>query len=237
MDVNCDLGEGFGNDEQIMPYISSCNIACGVHAGNISTMRTTVLLAKKHGVKIGAHPSFPDRENFGRKDMFIPKSILKSQIINQIRALKEIVEDEGLELHHVKLHGALYNMGAKFNEIAMAVIEAAQSVDKNLILYIPYRSLIARKAQSLSAPYFYEAFADRGYNNDLTLVSRDEPEAILENSGRIYERARQMVEEGIIFSVHGKRINIKVDTVCVHGDNPNAVQIAKELSNMINDKN
>ncbi len=229
MDINCDLGEGFGHDEQIMPFISSCNISCGIHAGSVTEMVNTVLLAKKYHVKIGAHPSFYDRENFGRKEIFIPKDTLKSQIINQIASLNEITKKEGVTLHHVKPHGALYNMAAKFNDVAMAVIEAVQFFDENLILYVPYGSLIAYKARKLKVPYFNEAFADRSYNNDLTLVSRDEPEAIIENSDRIIERVRMMMDDGTIVSYSDRLKTIKIDTICVHGDNPNIVEIVKEL--------
>ena len=233
MDINCDLGEGISNDEKIMPYISSCNIACGVHAGNRNTMKSTVLLAKKHRVKIGAHPSFSDRENFGRKEMFLPKSTLKSQIINQIAALNEIAKKEGLKLHHVKPHGALYTMAAKFNDVAMAVIEAVQFFDEKLILYVPYDSLIARKAREFRVPYFYEAFADRSYNDDLSLVLRDEPDALIENPTRINERVQQMIENGTVVSINGKKIRIKADTICVHGDNPNVIEIVENLSKLI----
>ena len=233
MDINCDLGEGMSNDEKIMPYISSCNIACGVHSGNRNTMKSTVLLAKKYGVKIGAHPSFPDRENFGRKEMFLPKSTLKSQIINQIAALNEIAKKEGVKLHHVKPHGALYNMAAKFNDVAMAVIEAVQFFDEKLILYVPYDSLVARKAREFKVPYFYEAFADRSYNDDLSLVSRDEPDALIENPIRITETVQQILENNTITSSNGRKVRIKADTVCVHGDNPNVIEIVESLSQLI----
>lgn len=233
MDINCDLGEGIGNDEQIMPFISSCNIACGVHAGSLTTMRNTVHLAKKNAVKIGAHPSFMDRANFGRKEMFIPKQILKSQIIDQIRSLKEITESEGGRLHHVKPHGALYNMAAKFNDVAMAVIEAVKYFEEDLILYVPYNSLIAYKARQFEMPYYYEVFADRSYHNDLTLVSRDEQESVITDPLKISKRVKQMIEEGVIETIQGKKISIKLDTICVHGDNPNILEIVKALSNLI----
>jgi 5-oxoprolinase (ATP-hydrolysing) subunit A len=230
MDINCDLGEGIGKDEQIMPFISSCNIACGIHAGNLSIMKSTVQLAMKNNVQIGAHPSFSDRENFGRKEMFIPKEILKSQIINQIASLNEIAKKEGTKLHHVKPHGALYNMASKFNDVAMAVIDAVQFFDEDLILYVPYGSLIAYKARKFKVPYYNEVFADRNYNDDLTLVSREEPEAIIENPSRINERILRIISEGTIVSLNGKIITMKADTVCVHGDNPNAVNIVKDLA-------
>ncbi|NOQ91190.1 MAG: 5-oxoprolinase subunit PxpA [Flavobacteriaceae bacterium] len=233
MDINCDLGEGLSNDALIMPYISSCNIACGAHAGNFNIMKSTVILAKNHNVKIGAHPSFSDRDNFGRKDMFIPKSILKSQIINQITSLKQIAEKEGVKLHHVKPHGALYNMAAKFNDVAMAVIEAVEYFGENLILYVPYRSLIARKLREKNMHFYYESFADRTYNDDLTLVSRDEPDYLIENSNRILKRVKQLINSETIITNSGKTIKIRSNTICVHGDNPNVVEIVKVLSKNI----
>jgi len=233
MDINCDLGEGLGSDEQIMPFISSCNIACGIHAGNLSLMKSTVQLAMNNDVKIGAHPSFADRENFGRKEMFLPKNILKSQIINQIASLNEIVKDAGLKLHHVKAHGALYNMAAKFNDVAMAVIESVQFFNEELILYVPYGSLIAYKARKLNVPYYYEVFADRNYNDDLTLVSRDEPEAVIESSSKIKNRIKRLMEDETIITLNGKIKTIKANTVCVHGDNPNVVNIVKDLTEVV----
>jgi len=233
MDINCDLGEGLSNDAQIMPFISSCNIACGAHAGNLSIMKSTVILAKNHNVKIGAHPSFSDRDNFGRKEMFIPKSILKSQIINQITSLKQIAEKEGVKLHHVKPHGALYNMAAKFNDVAMAVIEAVAYFDEDLVLYVPFRSLIARKLREKNMPFYYESFADRTYNDDLSLVSRDEPDYLIENSNRILKRVKQLIDSETIITNSGKIIKIRSNTICVHGDNPNVVEIVKILSKNI----
>lgn len=233
MDINCDLGEGLSNDAQIMPFISSCNIACGAHAGNLSIMKSTVLLAKNYNVKIGAHPSFSDRDNFGRKEMFIPKSILKSQIINQITSLKQIAEKEGVKLHHVKPHGALYNMAAKFNDVAMAVIEAVAYFDEDLILYVPFRSLIARKLREKNMPFYYESFADRTYNDDLSLVSRDEPDYLIENSNRILKKVKQLIDSETIITYSGKIVKIRSNTICVHGDNPNVVEIVKVLSKNI----
>lgn len=233
MDINCDLGEGIGNDEQIMPFISSCNIACGIHAGNLNTMKSTVILAKKHKVKVGAHPSFHDRENFGRKEMFIPKDILKSQIINQIISLKEVADNEGVKLHHVKPHGALYNMASKYNEVAMAIIEAVQYIDKKLIIYVPYGSLLAYKVRESQVPYFYEAFADRNYDDNLNLVSRTEKYALIGNSEEVVNNVKQIINKGTVITNSGKTIAIKADTICVHGDHPNAIEIVRKLSELL----
>lgn len=233
MDINCDLGEGLANDAQIMPYISSCNIACGGHAGDKNLMKTTVLLAKKHNVKIGAHPSFVDRENFGRKEMYVPKSKLIDQIINQISKLKEITEKEGVALHHVKPHGALYNIASNNEEVAMSVIEAVQSFDDSLILYVPFRSLIANELKRKNLPFYYETFADRMYLGDLSLMSRNETGAVIENPKRVIKRVKQLIDLSTIKTLQGKTIKIQSDTICVHGDNPNAVEIVKSLYKLI----
>lgn len=237
MDINCDLGEGIGNDEQIMPYIGSCNIACGVHAGNRNLMKKTVQLAIKNDVKIGAHPSFNDRENFGRKEMFIPKNILKSQIINQIASLNEIVKDQGMKLQHVKPHGALYNMAAKNTEVAMAVIESIQFFNEDFILYVPYGSLIAYKAEKFNIPFYNEVFADRNYNDDLTLVSRNHADAVIEDANIIRDRITQLIKDKTIISITGKIKTMIADTVCVHGDNPNVEQIVKDLKKIVTSYN
>ncbi len=237
MDINCDLGEGIGNDEQIMPYIGSCNIACGVHAGNRNLMKKTVQLAIKNDVKIGAHPSFNDRENFGRKEMFIPKDILKSQIINQIASLNEIVKDQGMKLQHVKPHGALYNMAAKNTEVAMAVIESIQFFNEDFILYVPYGSLIAYKAEKFNIPFYNEVFADRNYNDDLTLVSRNHADAVIEDADIIRDRITQLIKDKTIISITGKIKTMIADTVCVHGDNPNVEQIVKDLKEIVTSYN
>jgi len=233
MDINCDLGEGLKNDAQIMPYISSCNIACGAHAGDKKLMKTTVLLAKEYKVKIGAHPSFADRENFGRKEMYVPKDLLKEQIVDQIKLLKEITEKNGGVLHHVKPHGALYNMAAKNRDIAKTVIEAVQSIDKGLILYIPFGSVIAKELLNRNHPFYYESFADRVYLDDLTLMLRKETGSVIENPQRVLKRVKQLINLGTIKTFQGNNIKIESDTVCVHGDNPNAVQIVKSLSTLI----
>ncbi len=231
MDINCDLGEGIGNDAEIMPFISSCNIACGGHAGNASTMKTTVLLAKKFGLKVGAHPSFRDKENFGRKNMQMSNQELKLELIGQIKNLKEIANNENVTLHHIKPHGALYNLAAKDEAIADVIIDVLKTIDEKLMLYVPYKSVISKKAKTMGISYFYEAFADRNYEYDLTLVSRNMPNAVIQEPSLIVKRVKRMVEKQEVLSIFNKIIKIKVDTICVHGDNPNAIEIAKSLSN------
>lgn len=237
MDINCDLGEGIGNDAQIMPFISSCNIACGGHFGNVKTMRSAIRLAKNNNVKIGAHPSFPDRKNFGRIKMNLPKDVIRAELIKQIATLKEVAKEENVLIHHIKAHGALYNMAFENDEIATILVELIQSFDDNLILYVPFGSIIAQKAEAFQIPYFNEVFVDRNYNEDLTLVARHEPNAVIIKSSEIYKRMHLLVNEHSVCTINNKMIKIKVDTICVHGDNPNAVEIANIISNLIKNEN
>jgi len=216
-----------------MPYISSCNIACGAHAGDKKLMKTTVLLAKKYKVKIGAHPSFADRENFGRKEMHVPKDLLMKQIVDQIALLMNIAEKEGEVLHHVKPHGALYNMAEKDKGIADIIIEAVQSFNAGLILYVPFRSVIANELKKRNLPFYYESFADRMYLDDLSLMSRKETGSVIENPQRVIKRVKQLIDLGTVKTFKGNNIKIESDTICVHGDHPNAVQIVKSLSTLI----
>ncbi len=237
MDINCDLGEGIGNDESIVPFINSCNIACGGHAGDALTMKTTVLLAKKFDLKVGAHPSFPDRENFGRKIMQLSNQELWSELMHQINSLKQIAENENVKLHHIKPHGALYNLAATNDDIAEVIVDVIKAFDNNLILYVPYKSVIAKMVKTMGIPYFFEAFADRNYENNLTLVARNIPNAVISDVSIVVKRVKQMFEEQTVLSIHNKMKKIKVDTVCVHGDNPNVIEIVKTLSNLNKETN
>lgn len=231
MDINCDLGEGIGNDHAIMPYLGSCNIACGGHTGNIDSMRNTVRLAKKHGVKIGAHPSFLDRENFGRKEIEVPRELLKSQLIAQISSLKEIATSFGVNLHHVKPHGALYNLAAKSVDMAELIIDVMEDFDDKIFLYVPFNSVIENLANKRGISSCVEAFADRNYNDDFTLVSRTEPYAVIDDPKEIKFRMDAMIDQHVITSINGIQKKADIKTVCLHGDHPNAVQIAKLLYN------
>lgn len=237
MDINCDLGEGIGNDERIIPFINSCNIACGGHAGDAFSMKTTVLLAKEFGLKVGAHPSFPDRENFGRKIMQLSNQELRLELMRQINNLNQIAKNENVTLHHIKPHGALYNLAAVNDDIAEVIVDVIRTFNENLILYVPYQSVIAKKAKAMRIPYFYEAFADRNYENNLTLVARDLPNAVISDASIVVKRVKRMFEEQTVLSIHNKKIKIKVDTVCVHSDNPNAIEIVKTLYNLNKETN
>ena len=229
MDINCDLGEGIGNDDLIMAYIDSCNIACGGHAGDKNTMFNTLRLAKKYGVKAGAHPSFEDKKNFGRREVSVSKAVLKAQLIGQIGALNQLAQESNMKLHHVKAHGALYNMAAKSSEIAQIIIEAVQSFEQKLYIYAPFDSELAKKAKIMGAPCRIEVFADRNYDDDFNLLPRKDPMAVIETVEEIRNRVEKMISEGSLISLHGIKRSINFDTLCVHGDHPHALEIVKEL--------
>ena len=237
MDINCDLGEGIGNDHAIMAYLGSCNIACGGHAGDPESMRNTVMMAKKYGVKIGAHPSFLDRDHFGRKEMEVSKQLLKSQLMEQIADLNEIAVSLGMRLHHVKPHGALYNLAATSEDMAELIIEVMQELDKNIFLYVPFNSVIENLARQRGISICVEVFADRNYNDDFSLVSRRESHAIIEDPKEIKIRVDEMIRKHCITSFNGVTKKADIDTICIHGDHVNAVQIAKLLYDFKNQIN
>lgn len=236
IDINADLGEGVGNEEQLMPLISSCNIACGGHAGNEDTMRSAVKLAKQYKVKIGAHPSFPDTENFGRVLVEMPCAALFKSIEDQINALVDIINEQNTVLHHVKPHGALYNSAAKDEKTATVIIEVMKGMHLPVYLYVPYESVIANLAIEHKIPIIYEAFADRNYNDDLTLVSRSKKDAVLHNEDEVFQHVYRMISEEKVKTISGKEIDIKAHTFCIHGDNPKATWLANRLKHSLESK-
>lgn len=236
IDINVDVGEGIGNESQLMPFISSCNIACGGHAGDFETMTHVVQLAKKHNVKIGAHPSFPDRENFGRAVVEMPCVALYTAIKNQIKGLVSVLEDAHLQLHHVKLHGALYNLAAVDEKTANVIIEVMKGLMLRAKLYVPYKSVIAELAIENNIPIMYEAFADRHYNDDLTLVARSEKNAIIDNSDSMFEHVYTLISTGKIRTISNNLQSLKAETFCVHGDHPNAVTLITDLAARLDSK-
>ena len=229
IDINVDVGEGVGNESQLMPYISSCNIACGGHAGDMETMRSVVKLAKQYDVKIGAHPSFPDIENFGRVPMEISSVALHKAIKGQIRNLLCVLKEEHVWLYHIKPHGALYNLAAVDEKIASIIIEAIKSIALPIKLYVPYKSIIADLARQNNISVKYEAFADRNYNNDLTLVSRSNDNALIKDSNELCDHVYKMITTQKVKTISGIEIPIMADTFCVHGDNIEAVSLVKNL--------
>lgn len=237
IDFNCDLGEGFGIESEIMPLISSCNIACGGHAGDEETMSYTVQLACEHQVKIGAHPSFPDKKNFGRKVQNLSSEQLFETIHTQIEGLNSILNQRKLALNHVKPHGALYNCAAVDERIAHVVVEVVKSFGNHIELYAPFQSVVSNMAVRRGVSVKYEAFADRNYNPDLTLVSRNEPNALIKDVDDMFNHVHGMIMLGKITAINGVGKTIKVDTICVHGDGVNVVRNLKILVDRLGQHN
>ena len=229
INVNCDLGEGLENDPLIMPLVQSCSIACGGHAGDESTMSTTVKLALHHGVQIGAHPSFPDRENFGRLLMDLDPQVLKNSLIEQLKSLENICQSEGAQLVHVKPHGAIYNECVRNAELSNIVLDSIGEVNDQLVVFCPFGSVIYELAITREMNVCPEAFADRNYNDDLSLVSRKDPKALV-GPNLVVDHVKNMVDQGYVKTISGKSMNIKAQTFCVHGDNPHAVDILTALN-------
>lgn len=230
IDINADVGEGVGNEAEIMPFLSSCSIACGSHAGNWQTMTMVAQLAKLHDVKIGAHPSFPDRVNFGRKVVKFSPDDLFSTLKHQVEALNEVLQAENLTLNHIKPHGALYNLAAKDLKTAQVIVEVIESMDMPMQLYAPYKSVLANLALQRNVDVKFEAFADRNYNDDLSLVSRTEYNAILHQKEAVLSHVLNMVMHQKIVSINGVEVPIKTQTICVHGDTGNALEILRYLN-------
>ncbi len=229
IDINADVGEGIGNETQLMPFISSCNIACGGHAGDENTMHDVIKLAKKHKIKIGVHPSFPDKENFGRVKMNMSCAALYTELKHQIIDFLKILYSENATLHHIKPHGALYNEAAKDEKIANVIIEVVKSMHRPVQLYVPYNSVIAQLAKENGIPITFEAFADRNYNDDWSLVSRQEDNAVIHDSKKLVSHVLDMITNSKVKTISGNEIPILVQTICVHGDNPEAIKLAEKL--------
>lgn len=229
IDINCDVGEGVGNEKELMPLISSCNISCGAHAGDESTIRQTIQLAIKNKVKIGAHPSFPDKENFGRKVLNMPPASFKASIQEQLNGFSKILNEEKGELHHIKPHGALYNEIAKNKELAQLFLEAILTYKDYVKLFVPSGSEIAYQAARKGYDLVYEAFADRNYNTDLSLVSRTTKSAVIQDEKKVLEHVLRMVKGGEVKTIENNRVPIRAETFCVHGDTPAALKILMYL--------
>ena len=230
IDINCDVGEGLDNEHLLMPFISSCNIACGGHAGSVQIIDTVIQLATGHNVKIGAHPSFLDKENFGRKVLDISNEELQQSLEDQLQLFKERAGLKNANVHHVKPHGALYNLIAINEERAEVVVKAIGQVFDDVKIYVPYNSAIERVALAHELEIVYEAFADRNYNDDLTLVSRKLPYAILTDPQKVVKHVQKMAEESMVKTVQGNEKEIKAQTFCVHGDNKHVIEILKYLN-------
>ncbi len=233
IDLNCDMGESYGAwkmgaDAAIMPLISSANIACGFHAGDPATIRATVGLAVEHGVAIGAHPSLPDLAGFGRRAMKISPQEMYDLVIYQAGAVEAFARAAGSRLHHVKCHGALYNMAANDEGLSEAMVRAAQDLG-GVMLYVLSKSKNYEKAKSMGVPVAGEVFADRGYSDDGSLAPRDRPGGMIEDAGEAVRQALAMVEQGYVTSLSGRRVPVAAETLCLHGDQAGAVAFAREI--------
>jgi UPF0271 protein len=224
------MGEGIGNDAAIMPFISSANIACGYHAGDEQTMRQTIGLAIKNNVSIGAHPSFFDKKNFGRVEMNLRVDEIYDLVMLQLRTIDKIIKENNVRLHHVKPHGALYNMSARDPRIAQAIAQAVKDFDRQLVLFVLSGSDSRRVAEELGLRTASEVFADRTYEDDGSLTNRSQPNALIEDEAKAVKQALQMVKERTVTTVTGKTIPIVADTICIHGDGRYAVQFAKAIN-------
>ena len=229
IDLNCDMGENIGNDEAVMPYITSATIACGFHAGDSKTMQTTVRLAKKYGVAVGAHPSWLDVEGFGRREMTLSPDEVEALILYQIGALSAIAKAEGVELVHVKPHGALYNQAAKDRSLADAIARAVKSFSGDLVLVGLAGSGLVEAGLEVGLRVANEGFPDRNYNPDGTLVSRKEAHAIIESPEDVTKHAVELIQNGILF---GEK-RVRVETLCLHGDHPRAAENAKLIRDVL----
>ena len=234
VDINCDMGESFGPwpmgaDEQVMPHITSANIACGAHAGDPVVMRRTVRLAKAAGVAVGAHPGFADLQGFGRREMKLDPSEIEDSLIAQIGALAAFARAEGVTVRHVKAHGALYNMAARDRLLADAIARAIKAFDPELIMFGLPNSAMIDAGRAAGLPVVAEGFADRAYEPAGSLTPRSHPGAVVHDPAVVVERAIRMVRDGVVLTVDGAAIPMTIDTICVHGDTPGAPDLARRI--------
>jgi 5-oxoprolinase (ATP-hydrolysing) subunit A len=234
IDLNCDMGEGYGVyrlglDEEAMPLVTSANVACGFHASDPGTMHRTVRLARRHGVSVGAHPSYPDRIGFGRRPLGATPAEIHDDVLYQVGALSGFCRAEGLRLQHVKPHGALYNAAAKDLAVALAVAEAAKALDPALWLVCLAGSALVEAARRTGLRHVQEAFADRAYASDGSLVPRSVEGSVLHDAARVEEQVARMVRERKVVSIDGVEVPIDAGTICVHGDTPGAVGLIRAI--------
>lgn len=240
IDLNSDLGEAFGpwpmgQDAQLMPLISSANVACGFHAGDPATMRATVRLARRHGVAVGAHPGFPDLVGFGRRDMQVAPADVEALVLYQIGALAAIAKSEGVALQHVKAHGALYTMACRDEALAEAIARAVLAVDPTLVLFGLPESALIQAGLDAGLPVAAEAFADRAYLPDGSLAPRSQAGSVIHDVDTVVARAVAMVTESSVIATDGTSIRFEADTLCLHGDTPGAVTLAAAIRRGLED--
>lgn len=234
VDLNSDLGESFGAytmglDDEVMKHVTSANIACGWHAGDPLIMDKTVAEAIKNGVAIGAHPGYPDLMAFGRRNMDISPQEARAYMLYQVGALSTFVKARGASLQHIKLHGAFYNTACNKPDLADAIVDAVLDYDKNIILMALSGSYLLKRAEEKGLRVAHEVFADRAYNTDKTLVNRKLPGSMIHDEDEAINRIKRMIFEGKVTSIEGTDIQIKAHSICVHGDNPNAVNFVKNI--------
>ncbi|MGI9086790.1 MAG: LamB/YcsF family protein [Chthoniobacterales bacterium] len=229
VDLNADLGEGAGHDEELLALVSSANIACGLHAGNAAMMQRALRDAKERGVAVGAHPSFDDRKNFGRSEVSLSGEEVFALVVYQLGAFAALAHSLGMKPRHLKPHGALYNMAARNEELADGIVRALRAVDPHLILFAPGASALSRAAEANDVRVAAEVFADRNYLADGSLVPRAHPEALLHDPEAAADRVFGMLRENKVRALDGTEVPVQVETVCVHGDTPGAVDFVRAL--------
>lgn len=242
VDLNCDLGESYfekkvGNDSKIIPFISSCNVACGLHGGDPFTIQNTVDLALKYNLNIGAHPSFPDLENFGRKYMHLSEEELKACLRFQIGALVNLTSLRGGKLRHIKPHGALYNAAAKDFELALAIVDVIKEYDLGLSLLGMGNSEMEKAAKHQNIEFISEVFADRNYTDNGDLVSRSFSHSVIEDTDIVTQRCLRMVIDHKIFSENNMELNLEGQSICVHGDTSTAVSLVMSIHSTFKNSN
>jgi UPF0271 protein len=233
VDFNADLGEGAGHDDELLAFVTSANIACGFHAGDAETMRRSIETARDRKVAVGAHPSLFDRENFGRKELPVKSDEIFDAVVYQLGIFQAIAEAAGVRANHVKPHGALYNMAVRDQKLADAIGRAIAKIDTGLILFAPQNSALAEAGKSNGLQIAYEVFADRNYLSHGSLVSRTRPDALLDDPEKAAARVVRMLREGKVRSIDGVDVDVRAETVCVHGDTPRAVDFARVLKSRL----
>lgn len=229
IDLNCDLGEGVGIEAAILPYVSTINIACGAHAGDEALIRNTIRLAKEQQVAIGAHPSYPDRENFGRTVLPITAEDLQRSVRQQIDLVRSIAFEEHYPITHIKLHGALYNQAAKEDALATLLVETIAAIDPLLLVFGLPGSALEQRAVQYNLRFVKEAFADRTYQDDGSLTTRAHPNALIEDNSDCVQQVLRIIRQQEVVTLSGKIISLSAETVCLHGDGLHAVAFAKSL--------
>jgi UPF0271 protein len=241
IDLNCDLGESFGHfvighDPEVLPLISSANVACGFHAGDFSVMHRTVALAREDDVAVGAHPGLPDLEGFGRREMNVTPTEVYDMVVYQIGALQAVARAQHVTVNHVKPHGALYHMASKDKKVAEAVAHAVADADPNLLLFGMDGSHLAEAGEKVGLHVIYEAFADRTYQPDGTLTPRSKPNALITDTDQALNQVLRMLQDGTVIATNGESVPVRAQTICVHGDGAAAIAFAGTIRNELQKK-